>query len=301
MLWQLCLKACFVLILWGLTACSSASQNGAKALSMKSVQAADEPCWVRTPDCRADADGASLHFVGQSQVPVANWGSPKRESYESAQRDAEHAYARFLGVDIESSSYLQSIFKNEEYRLQFRETIQDRVQHTVSELTKADEYFVAHRQTPEGEPLWTVYILLKIAKEDVREHQQAIVEEARQLALAPKPPDEWIATVFNIDDSVAVYVNAQKINQCDFSRTCEINLSPHFKKGQNKVRFEYSNHAMFWTYGYEVSKNGEVMYQGRCGQVWVFGCGFLDTQLGLVHAFEFEVEKSEPLEMSDSQ
>ena len=58
---------------------------------------------------------------------------------------------------------------------------------------------------------------------------------------------------------------------------------------------------MFWTYGYEVSKNGEVMYEGRCGQVWVLGCGFLNTKKGLVHAFEFEVEKSDTLEATDPE
>ena len=57
---------------------------------------------------------------------------------------------------------------------------------------------------------------------------------------------------------------------------------------------EYKNHLLFWTYGYEVTKNGEVMYEGRCGQVWVVGCGFLNTKKGVVHAFEFEVEVDTP-------
>lgn len=297
MFWQLCFKICLVVLAFGLTGCSSTSHNNAKAVSLTSVQASDEPCWVRTPDCRSGVSATALYFVGQSKAPIANWGSPGRESLQSAQRDAEHSYARFLGVEIESSSYIQSIFENQEYRLEVQEKVRDKVHQTVSDLTKADQYFVSHRQTSEGEPLWTVYVLLEIAKADVRKHQKAIADEARQLALAPKPPDEWVATVFNIDDMVDVYVNQKKISQCDFSRTCEIKLSPHFKEGKNKVRFEYSNHLLFWTYGYEVSKNGEVMYEGRCGQVWVLGCGFLNTNKGVVHTFEFEVDKSEPLKV----
>ena len=37
------------------------------------------------------------------------------------------------------------------------------------------------------------------------------------------------------------------------------------------------------------------MYKGRCGQVWVFGCGFLNMNVGDVHQFDFEV-KSGPSE-----
>ena len=52
----------------------------------------------------------------------------------------------------------------------------------------------------------------------------------------------------------------------------------------------YRNEALFWTYGYEVFKNEELMYKGRCGQVWVFGCGFLNMNVGDVHQFDFEVK-----------
>jgi hypothetical protein len=104
------------------------------------------------------------------------------------------------------------------------------------------------------------------------------------------PADEWTVSVFNIDDSAAVYANGKKIHQCEFSRSCTIKLNPHLKSGRNKVRLEYSNRALFWTYGYKVLKNDEVMYTGRCGQVWVFGCSW-NISLGVVHSFEFEIEK----------
>ena len=274
----------------GLTACSSSPVKKAVPLSMSAVKAIDEPCWIRTPDCIADAENSALYFVGQSEQPLASLGRPKRESFHSAQRDAEQQYARYLAVDIKSSIYLQSLFNNEHYQSQFKETIRQNVNHTISELIKADEYFIAHQQTHDDEPLWTVYVLIKIAKESVSRHRVAIAEEAERRADAPPPPDEWTASVFNIDDTAAIYINGKKINQCGFSRKCTVKLSPHFKSGLNRVRLEYRNRALWWTYGYKILKNDEVMYTGRCGQVWLFGCSW-DTTRGVVHKFDFEVKK----------
>lgn len=289
-MWQTFHTLFLFTLLSGLIACSSSPVKKVRPLSMNSVKAADEPCWIRTPDCMANADNTALYFVGQSKSALANWGRPKRESFHSAQRDAEQQYARFLAVDIKASTYLQSLLKNEHYQSQFKETIRAETKHTVSELIKADEYFVAHQQTSEGEPLWTVYMLIKIDRKDVNKHRAVIAEEAKRRAEAPPPPDEWVASVFNIDDSVSIYVNKKKISQCGFSRKCTVKLSPHFKSGSNKVRLEYSNRLLFWTYGYKIRKNDEVMYAGRCGQVWVFGCSW-NTTRGVIHTFEFSVKK----------
>jgi len=283
-------------LLGGMNGCAPAPVQKVAPLSMSSVKAADEPCWVRAPDCMAGAESTALYFAGQSREPLPSWGRPRRESFHSAQRDAEQEYARYLGVDVESSIYLQSVFKNEHYQSQFKETVKQSVHRTVSDLLKADEYFVSHQQARDGEPLWTVHVLIKIEKETVNEHRIAVVEEtqrraeeAQRRAEAPPAPDEWTASVFNIDDSAAIHVNGTKINECGFSQSCTVKLSPHFKPGTNKVRIENINHAVFWTYGYEVRKNEKVMYEGRCGQVWWYGCGF-DTETGVVHTFDFEVE-----------
>ena len=256
---------------------------------MSTVQSADEPCWIGTPDCVAEPDDTALYFVGQSEEPLASWGRPARESFHSAQSDAEQQYARYLAVDVESSTYLRSLFDDEHYQSQFEETTRQNVSQTVSELLKADEYFVAHQQTGDGEPMWTVYVLIKIEKESVKKHRVAIEEEAARRADAPPPPDEWIASVFNIDDSVSIYVNDTKISNCEFSRSCKVKLGPHFNSGSNTVRLDFSNRAMFWTYGYEILKNDEVMYEDGCGKVWFYGCSW-NTTIGVVHTFEFEVD-----------
>ena len=281
-------------VLWvlvgGLTACSSSPVTKETPLSMNSVKAADEPCWIRAPDCTAEEESTALYFVGQSEQPLASWGRPKRDSFHSAQRDAEQQYARYLSVDIKSSTYLRSLFENEHYQSQFKETTSQSVSHTVSELIKADEYFVAHQQTSDGEPMWTVYVLIKIAKENVEKHRLAVDEEAKRRAAEPPPPDEWTVSVFNIDDSASIYVNDKKINDCGFSQTCTVKLGSHLKPGSNKVRLDFSNRALFWTYGYKVLKNEEVMYTGKCGAVWAYGCSW-NTSIGVIHTFEFEVEQ----------
>ena len=286
-------------VLGGLTACATAPVNKAQPLGMTSVRAADEPCWIRTPDCLAEPDDAALYFVGQNARPVANWGRPTRDAFHSAQQDAEQQYAHFLGVEVESSSYLESLFEGERYQSHVQHTLKQSVRRKVSELLKADEYFVAYQQTTEGEPIWTVYVLIKIDQAHVQKHRQAIAREA-QLKAAPPPkvdaaptPDEWVASVFNLDDGVAIYVNGTKINQCGFSESCEVRLTPHFHPGPNTVRLEYMNRAVFWTYGYEILRNGELMYRDRCGQVWLYGCSW-DRTVGVVHRFEFQVDFRPP-------
>lgn len=277
--------------LGGLYGCAATTLVPTQNATTASMASAEEPCWVKRPNCLAKGEDTALYFVGQSAQPLANWGRPERASTQSAQTDAEQQYARFLGVEITSSVYLQSLLEDERYQSQFSHTVTSNVDRTVSDLVKVDEYFVAYQQTTEGQPLWTVYVLIKVSKESVDTHRVAVAEEAKRRANAPPPPDEWTAKVFNIDDSATIYVNGTKISECGFSDTCTVGLGPHFEPGANHVRIDFGNRLGFWTYGYEVHKNDELMYEGSCGQVWVFGCSW-DTTIGVAHSFEFQVEKS---------
>ena len=280
---------CIVLALLA-QACASAEASSSSGLVVQNAPKPEAPCWIDRPDCLAVAGESALYFVGQSESPLAHPGQPARESVHAARRDAELAYARFLAVDIETSSTLRTVFTNDSYRLQFDENIKEQVSQTVGALRKAAQYNVSHDVSPDGVPKWSVFVLLKVFEEDVAKHRLAIAAEKERLENLPPSQDEWVVSLFNIDDSVSVYVNDLKINQCDLSRSCKVKLSPHFRPGSNQVRLVYRNEALFWTYGYEVFKNEELMYKGRCGQVWVFGCGFLNMNVGDVHQFDFEVE-----------
>lgn len=287
------LMLCFVLFL---VACSSSHKatRYAKSLAQGSKV---EPCWIKRPACQASNNDTALYFVGQSAEPIAHWGRPKRQSTLSAQADAEAQYARFLGVNIESSIYLKELLDDTSYQSQFTHTLSSTLNHVVSDIVKADEYFAAYQETSEGQPLWTVYVLIKVTRETINKHRAAIAEEVKRIAQAknketPILPvkDKWIAKVFNIDDSATIYINDILVRRCEFSRSCTVEMTQHFKKGSNHIRLDFSNRLGFWTYGYEVRKNKQIMYKGSCGQVWIFGCSW-NMSLGVVHTFKFEVEK----------
>ena len=282
---------CIVLALLA-QACTSNDASLSSVRLASTMPVAEAPCWIDKPDCLAVEGESALYFVGQSDNPLAHPGQPARESVHAARRDAELAYARFLAVDIETSSTLRTVFTNDSYRVQFDENIKEQVSQTVGALRKAAQYNVAHEVSPEGVPVWSVFVLLKVFEEDVAKHRIAIAAEKERLENLPPLQDEWVVSLFNIDDSVSVYVNDLKINQCDLSRSCKVKLSPHFRPGTNQVSLVYRNEAFLWTYGYEVFKNDELMYKGRCGQVWVFGCGFMNMKVGDVHQFDFEVDWS---------
>ena len=132
----------------------------------------DAPCWLRRPDCAAKPDDDALYFVGQSAKSLASWGRPKRASVHSAQSDAEQQYARYLGVEIKSSIFLQRVLDDEKYQSQFNHTLSSNVDRTVSDLVKADEYFAAYEQTSDGQPKWTVYVLIKIDRAVAKHRHQ---------------------------------------------------------------------------------------------------------------------------------
>ena len=256
--------------------------------SVASDKPAIDPCWVKTPNCQAKSQDSDLYFVGQSDQALASWGRPKRASIHAAQRDAEQEYARFLGVEIRSSVYLQSLLQDERYKEQFAHTITSNVSRTISDLVKVDQYSVAYQQTSEGEPLWTVYVLIKVAKSSVDKHRLAVAQESKTVAEMPPTTDQWTAEIFNIDDFGSIYVNGTQVDRCGFSESCKVKLNAHLKSGKNTIRLEFGNRFGVWTYGYKVHKNGEIMYKARCGQVWVYGCSW-DISSGVSHTFDFEI------------
>ena len=93
----------------------------------------------------------------------------------------------------------------------------------------------------------------------------------------------------NIDDFAFVKVNGLRVTRCGFSRSCSVELTRHLKAGKNEVSINFGNRFGVWTYGYEVKKNGKLMYDGRCGQVWVYGCEW-DMSTGVRHTFDFTVD-----------
>ena len=261
------------------------------------TDAASEPCWVKRPDCREERGEEVIYFVGQSSAPLAQWGRPKRESLDSAMVNAETQYARFLGVEVEASTQLEESFDERDSSVQSSQRIRSRSSQVVGGLIKVDEYFTAYQVTEEGEPLWTVYVLVKIDRDQVKRDQTKIANKDATKPnddlqkLSPSQPVEkrWTAKVFNIDDTVTVRMNGAVISQCEFSRTCDIELDTHLRSGANQVELIFKNRIGFWTYGYEVREGDRLIYQGSCGRVWLYGCDW-DISRGVVHRFKFQID-----------
>ena len=76
-----------------------------------------------------------ISWGGNRRVHWRIWAASARIG-SAARRDAELAYARFLAVDIETSSTLRTVFTNDSYRLQFDENIKEQVSQTVGALRK---------------------------------------------------------------------------------------------------------------------------------------------------------------------
>jgi len=211
--------------------------------------------------------------------------------------DAETQYARFLGVEVQSSTKLEEALNEHSYQSQMSQRIPSRSNHLVSDLIKVDEHFAAYQETDEGQPLWTVYVLTKITQTTLKKHRDLIAKKKILKTESPPKPisssqateELWTAKVFNIDDMASIYVNGVVVRGCEFSRTCEVALNPHLKLGRNQIELTFSNRLGFWTYGYEVHKGDQLMYQGTCGKVWLYGCEW-NISRGVMHRFKFEID-----------
>ena len=94
--------------------------------------------------------------------------------------------------------------------------------------------------------------------DDIAAHYTAMGHSV-DLLNAGKPADmaadEWTATIDNIDDTAAIYVNGTQVIRCGYSESCTVKLNNHLKAGTNAIRLEYGNRFGVWTYGYKVHKN----------------------------------------------
>ncbi|MCP5162168.1 MAG: hypothetical protein H6999_00460 [Hahellaceae bacterium] len=142
---------------------------------MSSFEAHDEPCWIRSPDCVQQPNQQYVYFVGQSDRAYPSVGRPDRAAFASAQKDAELQYAKFLGVSVSSAMSLEQSESQGRTSSRFGEVLQETVQQRISDLKKADQYFVSNAINTAGERLWTVYILLKVDKVDIDKHRSQML------------------------------------------------------------------------------------------------------------------------------
>lgn len=172
-----------IALVFTLSACSSkkispqANQLAQTPEGMSSLQANDEPCWIRSPDCAQQHDKEYVYFVGQSDKSYPSAGRPDRVAFSSAQKDAEFQYAKYLGVYVSSDMILYQHESKGQTASQIEEVLQETVAQRISDLKKADQYYVSNAINSHGERLWTVYILLKINKADIDKHRNQMISK----------------------------------------------------------------------------------------------------------------------------
>ena len=86
-----------------------------------------DPCWIKQAHCRereskkkkAGQEKADQKFnILWDKVlkAIPQWGQPHRDTIRSAMYDAEAQYARFLGVQVTSSTTVEESQNMEEYQ-----------------------------------------------------------------------------------------------------------------------------------------------------------------------------------------
>jgi hypothetical protein len=87
------------------------------------------------------------------------------------------------------------------------------------------------------------------------------------------PPPQWVLTLSNSDDFARAFVNGKQILTCAFAKTCSLPLNGLLQKGiSNRILIETVNTGGGYTYGWQLTANGQRRAGSSCGTAGVVGC-----------------------------
>lgn len=92
--------------------------------------------------------------------------------------------------------------------------------------------------------------------------------------------------IYNLDGTATAYINGQLIATLSPGQTRMVDITQYLTQGSdNNVRFDVSNDVIgsFWTYGFEILKDSNVIWRDECGIVSLHGCMGGDQLTGLVY------------------
>lgn len=176
-LYSLLLAAGLLLLL---SACSSQITSVGKA-------GGDQPCWVDNDPACDDQGDEYLYFVGQNAVKDAAKGRPNRSAFDSARIAAKAQYVSYLEetVSVKAAEAFTNAGESEEGAetvAGLKQLIKTFAQKTVSGLKQLDSYYVSDAANSKGTPLWSVFVRMRIAKQEVREKFGLLADNMKKSA-----------------------------------------------------------------------------------------------------------------------
>lgn len=96
--------------------------------------------------------------------------------------------------------------------------------------------------------------------------------------------DSYSLKIYNVDDLAQVYINGSEILQVRYKDNKQIDITNILRPGNNSIRFVTTNYQEGFTYGFEVYRNNESIFQDECGDSYKrIGCRGNNSPKGIVY------------------
>jgi hypothetical protein len=108
----------------------------------------------------------------------------------------------------------------------------------------------------------------------------------------PRPPVQTTLRVFNCDDECRAYVNDAPVAVVPLGQDSGlIEVGPLLLPGPNRIAFELVNRNAGIAYGFEVRRDGAIVFQEQCGLVFRVGCeDDRRFEAGVVRRFDLSLD-----------
>jgi hypothetical protein len=89
----------------------------------------------------------------------------------------------------------------------------------------------------------------------------------------PTPNDSYAIRVFNCDDGCRALINGKVVASTGFGKDSGwIDVTDDIGPGSTSITFQVLNNMGAIAYGFQVRKNGSLMFEQICGTAFVRGC-----------------------------
>jgi hypothetical protein len=132
-------------------------------------------------------------------------------------------------------------------------------------------------------------------KHSVGEFQHSSADD-RQQEFAPSTVTRAAYNIYvrvsNCDDGGRAILNDMLVTEVGFGEDSGwVNVSSQLRSGGNRIKFQVLNDVGAITYGFQVRKNEEILFDVACGEHHKYGCegNRQDFPIGIAREFVVEV------------